>query len=55
MSRRPCRDSVAAVAAYSQVLWTQNMLMPWLWRHVRGKSEGDGRSPKRPRLAAVVS
>ena len=30
--------------AHSQVLWTQNMLMPWLWRHV-GRSEGDGRSP----------
>jgi lysophospholipase L1-like esterase len=41
--------------AHSQVLWTQNMLMPWLWRHVRGRSEGDGRNPKRPRLAAVVS
>jgi hypothetical protein len=40
--------------AHSQVLWTQNMLMPWLWRHVRGRSEGDGRIPKRPRLAAVV-
>jgi lysophospholipase L1-like esterase len=23
---------------YSQVLWTQNMLMPWLWRHARGRS-----------------
>ncbi|MGZ8803427.1 MAG: SGNH/GDSL hydrolase family protein, partial [Mycobacterium sp.] len=23
---------------YSQVLWTQNMLMPWLWHHVRGQS-----------------
>jgi lysophospholipase L1-like esterase len=39
--------------AHSQALWTQNMLMPWLWRHVRGKSEGDGRSPKRPRLTSV--
>jgi lysophospholipase L1-like esterase len=40
--------------AHSQVLWTQNMLMPWLWRHVLGRSEGDGRRPKRPRLKAVV-
>lgn len=39
--------------AYSQVLWTQNMLMPWLWYHVRGKSSGDGRGPKRPRLEGV--
>ncbi len=41
--------------AHSQVLWTQNMLMPWLWRHVRGKSEGDGRRPKRPRLKTVAA
>ena len=39
--------------AYSQVLWTQNMLMPWLWRHVRGRSSGGGRSPRRPVLAPV--
>ena len=35
---------------HSQVLWTQNMLMPWLWRAARGRSAGDGRGPKRPRL-----
>jgi lysophospholipase L1-like esterase len=38
---------------YSQVLWTQNMLMPWLWRHVRGRSEGDGQEPQRPRLEGL--
>lgn len=37
--------------AHSQVLWAQNMLVPWLWRSVRGHSAGDGRAPKRPRLA----
>jgi lysophospholipase L1-like esterase len=41
--------------AYSQALWTQNMLMPWLWRHVRGRSAGDGRGPKRPQLEAVAA
>jgi lysophospholipase L1-like esterase len=40
--------------AQSQVLWTQNMLMPWLWRSVRGRSAGDGRRPKRPRLEGVA-
>jgi lysophospholipase L1-like esterase len=39
--------------AYSQVLWTQNMLMPWIWRHARGLSSGHGRGPKRPRLEGV--
>ena len=41
--------------AYSQVLWTQNMLMPWIWRHVRGRSAGDGRGPKRPTLEGVAA
>jgi lysophospholipase L1-like esterase len=38
---------------YSQVLWTQNLLMPWLWRHFRRDSSGDGRGPKRPVLAGL--
>jgi lysophospholipase L1-like esterase len=38
---------------YSQVLWTQNMLMPWLWTHLRGRSVGDGREPRRPALEVV--
>lgn len=40
---------------YSQVLWTQNMLMPWLWTHLRGKSVGEGRTPRRPALAALTA
>ena len=38
---------------YSQALWTQNLLMPWIWRHLRGLSSGNGRDPKRPRLEPV--
>lgn len=40
--------------AYAQALWTQNMLMPWFWRHIRGRSSGDGRGPKRPELTGLV-
>lgn len=36
--------------AYSQMLWTQNMLMPWIWRHIRSQSSGHGRAPRRPQL-----
>jgi lysophospholipase L1-like esterase len=50
----PKRPSLRSQAV-SQVLWTQNMLMPWLWYHVRGKSAGDGRGPKRPRLEGVAA
>ena len=39
---------------YSQVLWTQNMLMPWLWRHVRGRSAGNDRGPRRPVLQPLT-
>jgi hypothetical protein len=39
---------------YSQALWTQNLLMPWIWRHVRGLSSGNGRDPKRPRLEPIA-
>jgi lysophospholipase L1-like esterase len=38
---------------YSQALWAQNLLMPWVWRHLRGRSDGDGRGAKRPRLERV--
>jgi lysophospholipase L1-like esterase len=40
--------------AYSQLLWTKNMLAPWLLHHAQGKSSGDGRVPKRPTLASVA-
>jgi lysophospholipase L1-like esterase len=40
---------------YSQVLWTQNMLMPWLWRHLRGESAGVGKGPRRPMLTLVTA
>jgi lysophospholipase L1-like esterase len=40
---------------YSQALWTQNLLMPWIWRHLRGLSSGNDRGPKRPRLEPVSS
>lgn len=39
---------------YSQAQWTRNMLMPWLWQHVRGESAGDGRPPRRPVLQQLT-
>ncbi|GAB5899869.1 SGNH/GDSL hydrolase family protein [Mycolicibacterium mageritense] len=41
--------------AYSQALWTQNMLMPWIWRHLRGRSSDAGRGPRRPALMSLTA
>lgn len=39
---------------YSQVLWTHNMLRPWVWRHMRGLSTGHGQRARRPVLEPVA-
>lgn len=50
LANEPAQFQTFRSRAYSQVLWTQNMLMPWLWRHLRGRSGGAGHSPRRPEL-----
>jgi lysophospholipase L1-like esterase len=42
------KEKVAA-----EVAWGLEFLMPWMWRHLRGRSSGDGREAKRPRLTPV--
>lgn len=34
--------------------WTKEHFIPWLWRHARGISSGDGRVAKRPALETVL-
>lgn len=36
------------------VAWLVETVRPWIWRRVRGKSTGDGRSAKRPELTPVL-
>jgi lysophospholipase L1-like esterase len=36
-----------------EISWHARHLVPWLWRHARGRSSGDGRRPKRPELRPV--
>ena len=43
------RDRLAA-----EIAWTRRHLLPWLWRHARGHSLGDGIRAKRPRLEPIV-
>lgn len=38
---------------YAQAQWTHGLLIPWLWRHLRGRSSGNGRDPKYPALQPV--
>jgi lysophospholipase L1-like esterase len=43
-----------ALALRDEIGWTRRFLVPWLWRHARGRSSGDGRQAKRPELRPVV-
>jgi lysophospholipase L1-like esterase len=40
-------------AAIAEAQWIRAHLAPWLWRHLRGLSSGDGITAKRPALAPV--
>lgn len=43
------RDLIAA-----ELAWTRRHLAPWVWRHARGRSSGDGLGPKRPALEPMI-
>lgn len=49
----PWRPTVAerVVAGMS---WSRRHFLPWLLRHARGRSSGDGRSAKRPALEVIT-
>lgn len=34
----------------AELAWARMHLLPWIWRHLRGRSSGDGISAKRPAL-----
>lgn len=42
-------------ALTAELLWGRRYLLPWLWRHARGRSSGDGCRPKRPRLELLTA
>jgi lysophospholipase L1-like esterase len=47
------RSLLAGIAA--EVRWQRNYFLPWIWRHLRGRSSGDGRGPKRPSLSPLLN
>jgi hypothetical protein len=40
-------------AVQAEVRWHRDYFLPWVWRHLRGRSSGDGRGPKRPTFSVV--
>ena len=40
-------------AFLAEVRWQRDYFLPWVFRHLRGRSSGDGRGPKRPNLSVV--
>ena len=47
----PAPGAVGVVAA--ELRWARDFFVPWVWRHARGISSGDGRVAKRPALLPV--
>lgn len=47
---RGARERLAAERA-----WWRDYFLPWVSRHARGRSSGDGREPKRPQLRPVIA
>jgi len=39
----------------AELAWLRLHLVPWVWRHLRGRSSGDGVSAKRPELLVLRS
>jgi len=37
----------------AEVRWQRDYFLPWVWRHLRGRSSGDGRGAKRPALSEL--
>jgi lysophospholipase L1-like esterase len=37
----------------AEIRWQRDYFLPWVWRHLRGRSSGDGRGPKRPTLSEL--
>jgi hypothetical protein len=50
----PLRTTRGGIAL-AEVVWVAKHLLPWVWRHLRGRSSGDGVTAKRPELTSVAS
>lgn len=46
----PASSRTARAALAAELAWGRRYLVPWLWRHARGRSLGDNHRAKRPQL-----
>ena len=54
MDPLPARPPATAMDfVRAELAWGRRHLLPWIWRHMQGKSSGDGRVAKRPELTPV--
>jgi lysophospholipase L1-like esterase len=44
----PPEEPAGLAALRAELRWAQLHALPWLWRYMRGRTAGDGLSPKRP-------
>ncbi|MEY4379738.1 MAG: hypothetical protein RLZZ378_141 [Actinomycetota bacterium] len=44
----PAKKKLGFIKFFENLLWFFSFALPWIWRRIRGKSSGDGRSPKFP-------
>jgi len=51
----PAAPRGAARRLADELAWARRHFVPWLWRHWRGRSSGDGRSAKRPELLPLAA
>ena len=49
------RASSIVARVTGEFRWTREHLLPWLWRHARGISSGDGMTAKRPAMETVTA
>lgn len=46
-------DATVFSRVMQELRWTRAHFLPWVWRHMRGRSSGDGVTAKRPHLTPV--
>lgn len=52
--QRPFGDQSPPANSNGTAAWMVRHLIPWMWRHARGRSSGDGRVAKRPALETIL-